>query len=264
MGLSFSRVQFTPDLLPADVTGTHVYEEADGTFRFREGPLFANLVLADEINRAPPKTQAALLEAMAERQVTVGGETYELPEPFVVIATQNPVESEGVFPLPEAQLDRFLVKASLGYPDPDDERGLLRARTERDAKTPSAEPVLDVSAVRDLQQAPESVTVADAIVDYVVDVTGATRTDPRVEVGVSPRGSQRLLEAARSHAVLAGREFVRPVDVRDVARPVLAHRLVLTPDASVEGVDARDVIADVLDDVPVPAVATADSAGGGN
>ncbi|EMA19704.1 AAA family ATPase [Haloarcula argentinensis] len=257
LGLSFSRVQFTPDLLPADVTGTHVYREGDGKFEFSEGPIFANFVLADEINRAPPKTQAALLEAMAEGQVTVDGDTHPLPEPFVVVATQNPVESEGVFPLPEAQRDRFLVKTSIGYPEASAERGLLRQRTERESKAPSVDDVLDPEGVRRLQSVPERVTVDDDILSYLIDIVHRTRRDARTEVGVSPRGSQRLLEAARSHAVIAGREYVRPVDVQTVGAPVLAHRLVLTTDATVDGTTADDVVADVFDSVAVPTVSPA-------
>jgi MoxR-like ATPase len=259
LGLSFSRVQFTPDLLPADITGTHVYREDEGIFEFTEGPIFANFMLADEINRAPPKTQAALLEAMAEGQVTVDGDTHALPEPFVVVATQNPVESEGVFPLPAAQKDRFLVKTAMGYPGGEAERGLLRARTERDSATPSAGTVLDPAAVRALQGVPESVTVDDDLLGYIVDVVERTRTDTRTDVGVSPRGTQRLLEAARARAVVEGRSFVRPVDVQTVADPVLAHRLVLTTDATVGGTAGSDVVADVLAAVSVPTVAAEDS-----
>jgi len=259
LGLSFSRIQFTPDLLPADVTGSHVYDESEEAFEFRPGPVFANVVLADEINRAPPKTQAALLEAMSERQVTTGGETRELPDPFVVIATQNPVESEGTFPLPEAQLDRFIVKTSIGYPEQVEEDRLLRRRTARATKLPSAEQVLDADEVRDLQAAPEDVTVTDDVITYMTSIAGATRDDDRVRVGVSPRGSQRLLETARTRAVLEGRDFVTPGDVKRVAEPVLAHRLVLTPEASVESVDERDVVADALDSVPVPAVSAPDT-----
>jgi len=256
LDLSFSRIQFTPDLLPADITGTHIYREADERFEFIEGPVFANFVLADEINRAPPKTQAALLEAMAEGQVTVDGETHALPDPFVVVATQNPVESEGVFPLPAAQKDRFLVKTAMGYPDPIDEQGLLRARTRRESATPSADSALDSDGVRALQAVPETVTVDDDVLGYIVDIVGRTRDDARVEVGVSPRGSQRLLEAARARAVIEGRTYVRPVDVTAVADPVLAHRLVRTTDATVDGTGTEAILADVVDAVPVPTVST--------
>jgi len=254
LGLSFSRIQFTPDLLPSDVTGTHVFNEGTREFEFNEGPIFANVVLADEINRAPPKTQAALLEAMEERQVTTDGETRELPEPFFVIATQNPVEQEGTFPLPEAQVDRFAVKTEIGYPDEDGEIELLRRRAGRVAQAPSVEPMLDPGTVTALQRVPEDVRVDEDLLAYVTAVTRATREDHRVEVGVSPRGTQRLFEAARSRAVLSGREYVTPDDVKDVAGPVLAHRLVLTPDATVNNVAKRDVIAEVLDNVPVPTV----------
>jgi len=254
LGLAFSRVQFTPDLLPTDVTGTNVFNEKDGTFEFSPGPIFANVVLADEINRAPPKTQAALLEAMEEGQITVDGETHALPDPFFVIATQNPVESEGTFALPEAQLDRFAVKSSIGYPDDDGEVELLRRRVGRVEQSPTVEPILDAATVRDLRSVPESVRVADDLLEYIATVARATRDDRRVDVGVSPRGSQRLLECARAQAVVEDRAFVTPDDVKRVAGPVLAHRLVLTPDATVNDVDKREVVADVLAEVPVPTV----------
>ncbi|WP_435064609.1 AAA family ATPase [Halobaculum sp. EA56] len=254
LGLSFSRVQFTPDLLPSDVTGTTVYDEGTGEFEFSEGPIFANVVLADEINRAPPKTQAALLEAMEEEQVTVDGTTYALPEPFFLIATQNPVEQAGNFPLPEAQLDRFTVKTSMGYPDLAGEVELLRRRAGRVEQDPSVERVLDEERVKGARAAPESVRVHDDLLEYMAAVTRATRGDRRVEVGVSPRGTQRLFEAARAAATLAGREFVTPDDVKRVATPVLAHRLVLTPDATVDDVAKADVLAAVLDRVAVPTV----------
>ena len=254
LGLSFSRVQFTPDLLPSDVTGTNVYNEGTGEFEFSEGPIFANVVLADEINRAPPKTQAALLEAMEEEQVTVDGETYPLPSPFFLIATQNPVEQEGNFPLPEAQLDRFVVKTAMGYPDESGEIELLRRRIGRSEQDPSVSCVLTPEAVESVRAAPETVRVDEDLLEYMARVTGATRSDRRVEVGVSPRGTQRLLEATRAAAVLAGREFVTPDDVKRVAQPVLAHRLVLTPDAKVNEVAKTDVLNAVLDAVEVPTV----------
>jgi len=255
LGLDFARIQFTPDLLPSDITGSYVFDEHEADFEFTEGPIFANVVLADEINRAPPKTQSALLEAMEEEQVTVDGETHELPRPFFVIATQNPVEQEGTFELPEAQRDRFTVKTSLGYPDREGERLLIDRRADRTVQTPSVEPVLDEASVDALRQAPESVRVEDAVREYVLDVTRATRADERVEVGVSPRGTQRLFEAVRARAVIAGRDYVAPDDVYRIARPVLAHRLVLTPDATVRGVERATVVADVLEDVEVPGVA---------
>ena len=254
VGLDFSRVQFTPDLLPADITGTHVFNERERAFEFNEGPLFANVVLADEINRAPPKTQSALLEAMEEGQVTVDGSTYDLPSPFFVIATQNPVEMEGTFELPEAQVDRFLVKTSIGYPDEAGEEELLHRRLARDEKSPSASAVISESEVVDLRAAPESVRVEDDVVTYISSVARATRQDRRVEVGVSPRGTQRLLEASRARAAMVGREFVTPDDVKRVARPVLAHRVVLTPDARVDEVQKAAVVDAVLEQVSVPTV----------
>lgn len=252
LGLSFSRIQFTPDLLPADITGTNVFNEADRTFEFKEGPIFANVVLADEINRAPPKTQAALLEAMEEEQVTVDGETYDLPRPFFVIATQNPVEQEGTFRLPEAQVDRFIIKSTMGYPDRDGEKELLARRGARETKTPTVDSVIDTSVVTDLQHLPETIDVSDDLQEYMIDLVRATRTDSRVDVGVSPRGLQRLFEAARARATLKGRDFVVPDDVKAIAQPVMAHRLVLTADAKVRSTEKRQIIADVLDSVTVP------------
>jgi MoxR-like ATPase len=254
LGLEFNRIQFTPDLLPSDITGTHIYNEQAGEFEFSEGPVFANVVLADEINRAPPKTQAALLEAMEEGQVSVDGETRSLPEPFFVIATQNPVEQEGTFRLPEAQVDRFTVKSSMGYPDRDGELELIDRRADRDTQAPSASSVTEREAVLAMQAVPETVEVHDSVREYVVDLGRATRQDSRVEVGVSPRGVQRLFEAARARAVLEGRSFVAPDDVRAVVYPVVTHRLVLTGEAQVRDIDKRDVVTDVLDRVPVPAM----------
>jgi MoxR-like ATPase len=254
LGLSFSRIQFTPDLLPADVTGTNIYNERENSFEFAEGPVFANVVLADEINRAPPKTQSALLEAMEEGQVTVDGETHDLPEPFFVMATQNPVEMEGTFELPEAQVDRFAVKTAMGYPDADGEVELLQRRRGRESMSPSVEPVLDAETVRELRQTPEQVRVEDDLLEYMTAVARATREDRRVSVGVSPRGTQRLFEAARARAVIVGREYVTPDDVKRVAQPVLAHRLVLTPEARVDEITQAQVLADVLDEIPVPTV----------
>ena len=254
LGLSFSRIQFTPDLLPADVTGTRVFDEATREFEFRAGPIFANVVLADEINRAPPKTQSALLEAMEERQVTVDGETHELPEPFFVIATQNPIEHEGTFGLPEAQVDRFAVKASIGYPERGGERELLTRRLGRDSRAPTNASVVDAGTVRALQGVPETVSVDDDVLDYVLDLARDSRSDPRVDVGVSPRGTQRLLEIARARATLEGRTYLTPDHVKAVAPAVLAHRLVLTPDARVDGVDPRGVVSDLLGRTSVPTV----------
>jgi MoxR-like ATPase len=254
LGLSFSRIQFTPDLLPADVTGTYVFDEDNGDFEFREGPIFANVVLADEINRAPPKTQSALLEAMEERQVTVDGETHDLPEPFFVIATQNPVEQEGTFALPEAQVDRFMVKTSLGYPDFDGELDLLKRRDGRNTRSPTVETVLSTQEVLDLQSHPENIRVDEDLMRYILEISRATRSEYRVSIGVSPRGSQRLFEAARARAILDGREFVTPDMIKRIATPVLAHRLVLTAEAQVDNVDKAEIIDDILTETPVPTI----------
>jgi MoxR-like ATPase len=254
-GLEFTRIQFTPDLLPNDVSGTNIYNEQTNDFEFQPGPIFGNIVLADEINRAPPKTQAALLEAMQEKQVTVEGETRQLPEPFFVIATQNPVEQEGTFPLPEAQVDRFFVKTSLGYPDEEGEVEILRRRIGRTDSTPSASQVMeDPEEVVALQQVPETVRVDEDLLVYLSEVCRMTREDHRVRVGVSPRGTQRLLECTRARAVIEGREYATPGDVKTIAEPVLSHRLVLTAEAQVNDIDRDAVIQDVLDEIPVPTV----------
>ncbi|MXR51045.1 AAA domain-containing protein [Halovenus sp. WSH3] len=254
LDLSFQRIQFTPDLLPADITGSNIYNDATGEFEFSRGPIFANVVLADEINRAPPKTQAALLEAMGEKQVTVDGVTYDLPEPFFVIATQNPVEQEGTFGLPEAQRDRFMIKTSLGYPEAEGERLLLDRRAGRIERTPSIEPVIDAAQVSELQQVPEHTEVDPRLRDYIIELGRWTRFDDRVEVGISPRGIQRLFEASRARAVVAGREYVVPDDIKEMAVPVFAHRLVLGADASVREISPTDIVEDALGNVPVPAV----------
>ena len=252
MGLSFNRIQFTPDLLPSDITGSHIYNEDTGEFEFNKGPIFSNIVLADEINRAPPKTQAALLEAMGEKQVTVDNETHDLPEPFFVIATQNPVEQEGTFALPEAQRDRFMVKTSMGYPNREGERRILDGRADRDQQMPEATQVVTGDDVRGIQAAAEEIQTSGEIRDYIVSIGRNTREDERVEVGVSPRGIQRLFESSRARALIEGRNFVAPQDVKDIAVDVLQHRLVLTPEAEVEDVTKREVLRDVLDSTEVP------------
>lgn len=255
LGLSFSRIQFTPDMLPADVTGTYVFDEGRSTFEFVEGPIFANLVLADEINRASPTTQSALLEAMEEAQVTVDGETHALPEPFIVVATQNPIErGDGTFPLPEAQKDRFMIKQGFGYPDETGELELLSRREARDTPRPEATHLLDAETVRALQTATERVRVHEDVKQYIVTIARASRADGRVEIGVSPRGTQRLFEASRAHAVLRGRSYVTPDDVRAMAHRVLAHRLVLTADATVSGIEKGSIVDDVLATVRAPTV----------
>jgi len=257
MGLAFTRIQFTPDLLPADVTGSTIYDEHAGEFEFAKGPVFANVVLADEINRAPPKTQAALLEAMEERQVSVDGTTYELPEPFVVIATQNPIEQEGTFRLPEAQRDRFSVKTSLGYPDVEGEMGLLERRANRRSLAPSVDPVVSPETVRTLQDLTEDVTVDRKLRRYIIDLARSTRQDRRTETGVSPRGVQRVFEATRAAAVIDGRSYVVPDDIKRLAQQTMAHRIVLTTEATVDGVTGRDIVRNALNAVDVPAVSPA-------
>mgnify|MGYP006277450297 CR=1 FL=1 len=254
LGLKFKRIQFTPDLLPGDITGGYVYDRKRGDFVLHEGPVFANVVLADEINRASPKTQAALLEAMQERQVTLEGETRRLPEPFIVIATQNPIEYEGTFPLPEAQLDRFLVKLGVGYPSAEAEREMLRRRRERRKDAFDLDAVLAGDDVLSLRRSIEDVHVDPDVERYIVDLVGRTRSDSRVTVGASPRGSLALLKLARAQAALDGRSFVLPDDVKTFAGPALAHRLVLEPDLWMVRDAADDVIQTCLNGVPVPVV----------
>jgi MoxR-like ATPase len=251
MGLTFQRVQFTPDLLPSDITGA-MSLTPDGQVAFRPGPLFANLVLGDEINRAPPKTQSALLEAMQEGQVTTDGTTHPLPRPFSVLATQNPIEFEGTYPLPEAQLDRFRLRVSVGYPGRDGEREVVARRLDRSADDVTVPQATDAAGVTAMQQAVERVHVDPTVTDYVVDLVRATRDWPGVEVGASPRGSLATILTARAFALLQGRDFVVPDDVHTVAVPALAHRLVLRPDLWVRGVRPETVVADVLAAVPAP------------
>ena len=253
LDLGFARIQFTPDLLPADVTGSSVYRQADAAFEFRPGPVFTNLLLADEINRAPPKTQSALLEAMAERQVTVEGETHALEPPFIVIATQNPIEYEGTYPLPEAQLDRFLIRARIGYPTRDDEWQVLERRRERMTDEVVLAPACSREDILAMQRAAESVHVDRSVGLYMVDLVAATREHPQVQVGASPRGSLALLKLSRCRAALDGRDFVSPDDVKAVAVPALGHRLTLRPELWVQRVSGDDVVGDCLARVPAPA-----------
>jgi len=254
LGLSFRRIQFTPDLLPADITGTYVFERKTGDFILRRGPVFTNVLLADEINRAPPKTQSALLEAMQERQATLEGETFPLDRPFFVIATQNPIEHEGTYPLPEAQVDRFLLKIDVGYPTREQEIEVLERRRKRRADDATIEAVTTPDEVRSLQAAIEDVHVDTAVEGYMVDIVAATRAHSQVDVGASPRGSLALLKASRARAAIAGRDFVTPDDVKVVAMPALAHRIILKPDPWIRGVRTASVLADVLGAVPVPKV----------
>ncbi|GAA4358865.1 AAA family ATPase [Angustibacter luteus] len=252
LGLDFSRAQFTPDLLPADLTGSFVYDQGKGEFAFRPGPLFAGLLLADEINRTPPKTQSALLEAMQERQVTVEGQTFRLPAPFHVLATANPVEYEGTYPLPEAQLDRFLLRVSFGYPTPAQEWDVLARRVERQQEEVALSPVTDAAGLLAMQRAVERVDVEASVGQYCVALATATREHPQVLVGASPRGSLGLMLTARAWAVLDGRDFVVPEDVKAVAGTVLAHRITLRPELWMSNVSASDVVATVLGDVATP------------
>jgi MoxR-like ATPase len=253
LDLDFARIQFTPDLMPSDVTGSSVYNQRTGDFQFRPGPIFTNLLLGDEINRAPPKTQAALLEAMQERQVTIEGETNQLELPFLVIATQNPIEYEGTYPLPAAQLDRFLVRVRVGYPARDDEWAFLERRLARASDELQLEPVADRQGFMEMQKALEQVHVSQAVGTYIVDVVAATRASQRVQVGASPRGSLALLKLARGKAALAGRDFVTPEDVKAVAGPALSHRLMLRPELWVQRVRPEDVVQEALETVPTPA-----------
>ncbi|BCB86943.1 MoxR-like ATPase [Phytohabitans suffuscus] len=253
LGLDFRRLQFTPDLLPADVTGSFLYDQRRSDFTFRAGPVFTNLLLADEINRTPPKTQAALLEAMQEKQVSVEGVTYRLDEPFHVLATANPIEYEGTYPLPEAQLDRFLLRVSFGYPSRDEEWDVLRRRMSRRREEAELEAVVDPRTLRGMQAALEDIAVEDSIGRYIVDLTSATREHPSVLVGASPRGSLALLLLSRARAALAGRDFVIPEDVKEVAAPALAHRITLRPEMWLRRVDPSFVVGEVLEKVPAPA-----------
>ncbi len=248
----FNRIQFTPDLMPSDVTGSSIWNQRDGDFEFRPGPIFTNLLLADEINRAPPKTQAALLEAMQERQVTIEGVTHQLARPFLVLATQNPIEYEGTYPLPEAQLDRFLLRVSFGYPNRSDEWEVLSRRLARREDDVELTPVVDGQTLLALQAAIEDVHVGDAVGGYIVDLVTATRTSTSTTVGASPRGSLAVLKLARCKAALAGRDFVTPEDVKAVAVPALAHRLMLKPELWVQQLAAEDIVRELLETVPTP------------
>ena len=251
--MRFTRIQFTPDLMPSDVTGSSIYNQRSADFEFRPGPIFTNLLLGDEINRAPPKTQAALLEAMQERQVTIEGATRPLAPPFLVIATQNPIEYEGTYPLPEAQLDRFLVRVSVGYPERDDEWQMLERRLERGEDEIALNPVTDRDGVLELQRAIEQVHVSEAIGHYIVDLVASTRATTRVQVGSSPRGTLAVMKLARARAALLGRDYLTPEDVKAVAVPALAHRLMLRPELWVQRVRPEDVVRESLDTVPTPA-----------
>ena len=261
MGLEFRRVQFTPDLLPSDITGSSIFDQRKADFTFQPGPVFTNLLLGDEINRTPPKTQAAFLEAMQERQVTVDGVTRPLTPPFIVVATQNPIEYEGTYPLPEAQLDRFLLRIAVGYPSADQEQEILRRRVERRSDSTQLRQVVDRTTLLALQAAVEDVHVDPAITAYIVDLVAATRARNDVQVGASPRGSLAVLAAARARAALRGRDFVVPEDVKAVAVAALGHRLSLRPELWVRGARGADVIRACLESVPTPPTQAGPAAG---
>ncbi|WP_243225956.1 MoxR family ATPase [Microbacterium sp. CIAB417] len=257
LGLDFRRLQCTPDMLPGDVTGSYVYAPDTAEFVFRPGPIFTGLLLADEINRTTPKTQSAMLEAMAERQVTVEGNSFPLERPFHVVATSNPIEYEGTYALPEAQLDRFMVRLSVGYPEPEGETEILLGRVRRRREETTVAAVIDAARLRELQAAVETIHVDPDVARYCVDLARATRSAPQVAVGASPRGSQSLLLLGRALAALDGRDYVRPDDIKRIAVPVLAHRLTLTPQAWAQGVDPARVVAGLVADVAVPPTVSA-------
>ena len=254
LGLEFKRIQFIPDLLPSDITGGYIFDRAKSKFELRKGPIFANIILADEINRASPKTQAALLEAMQERQVTIEGETMKLPEPFIVIATQNPIEYEGTFPLPEAQLDRFLIKLSVGYPTIEQEQEILARRRERRQDEVELDQVIDSAVLLEMREEVESVHVDPDLEKYIIELVNRTRSDDRVAVGASPRGSLALLKLSRARSALQGRDYVLPDDIKAFAKPGLVHRLILKPDLWLKPDAANEVIESILNSVPVPVI----------
>jgi MoxR-like ATPase len=252
MGCMFRRIQFTPDLLPADITGSYVLDRKDGEFKLRRGPIFTNILLADEINRAPPKTQSALLESMQERQVTIEGDTYRIEVPFIVIATQNPIEYEGTYPLPEAQIDRFMMRLSIGYPDKSDEIEILSRRIASHTDDYKIEPVLTPELFLEAQKVTGEVHVDDTIKDYIVEIVQRTRSHSLVGLGSSPRGSLAILHLSRATAALAGRDFVTPEDVKSVAAPALSHRLLLKSGTWLAGTKAEEIVRGILDETKAP------------
>jgi MoxR-like ATPase len=252
LGLDFTRVQFTPDLLPADLLGSTIYDMSSGSFEFRPGPVFTHVLLADEINRTPPKTQAALLEAMAEGQVSIDGRTHPLPEPFIVLATDNPIEYEGTYPLPEAQLDRFAVRLRLGYLEESGEVDMVQRRLDRGSARPTVGAVVDAAELVAMRESVEQVSVHPDVLRYVVAIATATRNHAQVEVGASPRAELDLVQMARARALLLGRDFVTPEDVKALAVPAVAHRISLRPEMWVRRIKGEDVVEELLDQVPVP------------
>src|SRR6201988_3583245 len=258
LGLQFTRVQFTPDLLPADLLGSTVYDMQSGRFEFRPGPIFTNLLMADEINRTPPKTPAALLEAMAERQVSINGVTHRLPDPFIMLATDNPIEYEGTYPLPEAQLDRFAIRLELRYLSEQEETSMLRRRLERGSAEPTVGQVVDAHDLLAMRESVEQVTVHEDVLHYVVSLATATRQHPQVAVGASPRAEIDLVQLARARALLLGRDYAIPEDIKALATPAVAHRITLRPEMWVRKIQGSDVVEDLLRRLPVP------RAGGGS
>jgi len=254
LGCKFKRVQFTPDLLPSDIMGTYMYDQKSGEFKLRAGPLFSNILLADEINRAPPKTQAALLEAMEEKQVTIEGITHKLPAPFVVLATQNPIEQEGTYPLPEAQMDRFFMKMSMGYPDRAEEKAILARRKLRGKDQHDVEQVTSPKKVVAMQKALETVHVDPAILSYIVEIVQRTREDHRVINGASPRASQALFKTGRAAAAIAGRNYVIPDDIKGIALQIISHRINMKPEAKIRGITGMHIVRKILSEVPVPVI----------
>jgi MoxR-like ATPase len=253
-GCKFARVQFTPDLLPADITGTYIYNQKLSDFELRKGPVFTNILLADEINRSPPKTQAALLEAMQERQTTLDGKTHHLENPFIVLATQNPIEFEGVYQLPEAQLDRFIMRLSIGYPDKNAEVEILKRRIIRKSDDFTVKTIANAAAVVEMQNAVEEIHADDGVLSYITDIVRETRTHGQVEVGASPRGSLALLKLARANAAISGRDYIIPDDVKSICREALSHRLIPKAASWVRGFDVSSIIDEILRRVPVPRV----------
>jgi MoxR-like ATPase len=254
VGCKFARVQFTPDLLPADITGTYIFNQKTSEFELRRGPIFTNILLADEINRSPPKTQAALLEAMQERQTTLDGRTHHLEDPFIVLATQNPIEFEGVYQLPEAQLDRFVMRLRIGYPDRNSEIEILKGRIHRGTDDFSINTIVDAKTLVDMQTTVESVHADDGVLSYITDIVRETRTHAQVEVGASPRGSLALLKLARANAALDGRDYVIPDDVKLLCQEALAHRIIPKAASWVHGFDASMIVDEALKKIPVPRV----------
>lgn len=250
LGITFKRVQFTPDLLPADITGTKIFSQEEGTFVLQKGPIFANVVLADEINRSAPKTQAALLEAMAERQVTIEGDTLKLEKPFIVIATENPVEMEGTYPLPEAQVDRFLLKIWLDYPEQDEEVDIMRRQIS--GESPSVDKITNAEEILAAQRLVNMVYIDDRILKYIRDIILKTRNHPQIALGCSPRAGLTLMKCGKARAAILGRTYVTPDDVRALTVPALNHRILLKPEAELEGLDVNAVIKGIIEDIPVP------------